>query len=230
MTIASKVRERIDHLGSNPAEIARRAGLARTFVSDLLAGKKKSVRGDGLIALASALECDPQYLTGDQPSPRAPRRPAEIHPLTDDVRVLGVCEAGVWRTPGSLPDLGTLPGCRDPRLADRTQVAFLARGNAAASVWIADGMMVCGIVPVDDGESDEGFAGAPLVVRQSRSGVGEETSIRVIEVGLRGARLISPDRDPMTPPIPYPTADRETRVEILAIVTKAVKLYGGWPN
>lgn len=69
-TLAERVRERLEALGINPFEAARRAGFERSFVNDLLIGRKKSVRGAALLRLATALGCDPAYLVGMQAAPR----------------------------------------------------------------------------------------------------------------------------------------------------------------
>lgn len=52
------VELRLTELGVNPFEAARRGGLERSFVNDLLIGRKKSVRGDNIGKLAAALEID----------------------------------------------------------------------------------------------------------------------------------------------------------------------------
>jgi transcriptional regulator with XRE-family HTH domain len=221
MSIADKVRERIEALDTNPAELARRAGLARTFVSDLLAGKKKSVRGEGLMALANALACDPEYLTGGQATPRAQKPKAR-----STVPVVGVCETGVWRPASKYTDLGEFPIQTDPRFPVQDQVAFLARGAGASEIGIADGTIVCGIKPPKDGTIPAEFAGAPLIVRQSRRGGGDsETSIRLIEVSLKGALLVAPSPEKV-PPIRFPSPSSEPEVTILAIVSSAVRVFG----
>lgn len=44
-------------------------------IRDILRSKSGTVRSDTLAALADALECDPEYLTGEQDSPRERRDP-----------------------------------------------------------------------------------------------------------------------------------------------------------
>jgi len=56
-----RVAQRLEKLKINQFEAARRAGLERNFVSDILAGRKKSIRGDNLSRLAKALQCPPEY-------------------------------------------------------------------------------------------------------------------------------------------------------------------------
>jgi transcriptional regulator with XRE-family HTH domain len=52
------IRRRLEALGINSFEAARRVGAQRTFVNDILSGRKQSVRGDNLRRLADALEMD----------------------------------------------------------------------------------------------------------------------------------------------------------------------------
>lgn len=56
------VKRRLEETGQNPFEAARRGNLERVFVSDIITGKKQSVRGANLEKLAKALLCDPADL------------------------------------------------------------------------------------------------------------------------------------------------------------------------
>lgn len=56
------VERRLAETGQNPFEAARRGGLDRYFVRDIITGKKQSVRGNNLDKLAQALLCDPADL------------------------------------------------------------------------------------------------------------------------------------------------------------------------
>lgn len=50
------VRERLASLERNPFEAARRGGMERGFINDILQGKKTSVRGESLAKVAKALD------------------------------------------------------------------------------------------------------------------------------------------------------------------------------
>lgn len=56
-----RVQQRLGDLGINPFEAARRGGLERNFINDILNEKKVSVRGDNLAKLARGLSCPPAY-------------------------------------------------------------------------------------------------------------------------------------------------------------------------
>lgn len=64
MDLKDTVRSRLDELGRSPFEAARRGGLQRHFVNDILAGKKRSVRGDNLARLAQGLDWTVEELLG----------------------------------------------------------------------------------------------------------------------------------------------------------------------
>ena len=54
--LARSVQARLNQLGRNPFEAARKGGLERSFINDILIGRKKSVRGDNIGRLATALD------------------------------------------------------------------------------------------------------------------------------------------------------------------------------
>jgi hypothetical protein len=56
------VSRRLDELGLGPVEAATRAGLERTYIRDIVQGKKLSVRTDKLESLARALQLDAKDL------------------------------------------------------------------------------------------------------------------------------------------------------------------------
>lgn len=74
--LADVVQERLDALGINAFEAARRMGEGtnRFFVNDILKGKKRSIRGDKLPLLAEALEMSVGELAtpGSSPPPLSP--------------------------------------------------------------------------------------------------------------------------------------------------------------
>jgi transcriptional regulator with XRE-family HTH domain len=85
MRIAGKMREK----GFAQADLVRRSGLSRVYISELLRGTKQSVKHAKLVALANSLEVSVIYLTeGARPSPfsHGPfrRRPTGVGSETPD--------------------------------------------------------------------------------------------------------------------------------------------------
>ncbi|SCM73452.1 putative phage repressor [uncultured Pleomorphomonas sp.] len=64
--LKSFVESRLALLGRSPADANRVGGFTRTFVNDILNGRKKNVRGDNLLALAKALDCSPEDILDAQ--------------------------------------------------------------------------------------------------------------------------------------------------------------------
>jgi hypothetical protein len=67
------VMERLKELNRNPFEAARLGGLDRSFVNDILIGRKRSVRGDNLERLARALDWDSGMLMDAARRSRSPK-------------------------------------------------------------------------------------------------------------------------------------------------------------
>jgi phage repressor protein C with HTH and peptisase S24 domain len=84
-TIGDRVRKRLDKLGLNPFEAARLGKLERTYISDLLDGRKKTVRTDKIPNLALALNTTVDWLTnGFGPEDVSePTKPAATVPEPD---------------------------------------------------------------------------------------------------------------------------------------------------
>ncbi|RUV84336.1 hypothetical protein EOA60_04540 [Mesorhizobium sp. M1A.F.Ca.IN.020.06.1.1] len=79
------VASRLNELGINPFEAARRGDLERSFVNDILIGKKHSVRTDKIGSLARALQIDPAELILSQSTPHGHRRPVAAVESVDTV-------------------------------------------------------------------------------------------------------------------------------------------------
>jgi transcriptional regulator with XRE-family HTH domain len=61
-SLRNLLRERLDQLGISQGELARRAGFNAQYISDILTGKKLSIRRDSVFKLALALEVSPLSL------------------------------------------------------------------------------------------------------------------------------------------------------------------------
>lgn len=110
-SLKSRVEGRLKALQLNPFEAARRAGLGRDFVNDIIGDRKRSVRGDNLAALATALECDVAYLAGEQAAPIG-------FPLTEasPINVRMEVAAGVWKDPVARSSFQQYPSLLSPDL------------------------------------------------------------------------------------------------------------------
>jgi transcriptional regulator with XRE-family HTH domain len=78
-TLADRVRERLETLGLSYKDVEDGLG-KRNMISDLIYGKKKSVRDDMLSKLAQVLKTTTRYLAGTTDNPALPK-PPEAQPV-----------------------------------------------------------------------------------------------------------------------------------------------------
>lgn len=177
--LRSRIRDRLDALGLNPFEAARRIPADRAFLNDLLIGKKDTIRQSHIPKVAAALECDPEYLLGAQDYPRRGRsEPIEAPaPTVEAVPLVGIAELGAWRLAGKGGPYQALPLSPDPRHPATAQVAYLLRGDYAAGMGATDGsiLLVVRGAPYRDGDA--------VIARRSRTGEdGPEEEITIRKV------------------------------------------------
>ncbi len=212
--LRSRVQSRLDALGINPFEAARRAGGERTFINDLLIGKKDSIRRSALPRVAEALDCDPEYLLGAQDAPRrghaAHAKSPETAPGT--APLVGIAEAGTWRLTGRAGPSPALPIAPDPRHPASAQVAYLVRGDHASAIGATDGAVVVGVTGANYRQGDV------VAVRRTRDlGEGREEEITIRRAN--GAWLECQNEDGSTSRVAAESA------EILARAISAYKVF-----
>lgn len=128
-----RVSQRLQELGLGPVQVAERTGLERTYLTDLLSGKKRSVNGqDRLQRLAKALRCTPGFLTGTKAAARLPA--SDRHGLV----LAGTVAEGVARPVPPAAALPNVPVQPDPRFPG-AQAVFAVQGHALASVGAPEG-------------------------------------------------------------------------------------------
>lgn len=67
--IIERIRARMSELGTNATQVAAMAGLGKTAVRDILAGKVKTPSVETLARIADVLKCTVAYLIGEQEGP-----------------------------------------------------------------------------------------------------------------------------------------------------------------
>lgn len=215
--LRSRVRERLDAKGLNPFEAARMAGLERSYVNDLLIGKKETIREKKLPALASILDCDPDYLTGAQDTPR--RSGAG----SGGMRMVGIVEAGAWRSASSfVTTAGAFPIDPDPRFPSEEQQAYRVRGDHAVGLGILDASILC--IATMAGLEAAGrklHDGDVVLVRQSNGGLSELTA-RVYREGREGVRLSARPASGAEEFADFKLPD----VEIVGLVLRSIRVFG----
>lgn len=90
-TLAERVRERMEAMGTNPTALARTIGRDKDFIRQLLSGKKRTISSDAVADLANVFGCEPSDLLGTMSS--------GLVPGTRETIIDGTIEAETWRRP-----------------------------------------------------------------------------------------------------------------------------------
>jgi transcriptional regulator with XRE-family HTH domain len=90
-TLAERVRERMEAMGTNPTALARTIGRDKDFIRQLLSGKKRTISSDAVADLARVFGCEPSDLLGTKSS--------GLVPGTRETVLDGTIEAETWRRP-----------------------------------------------------------------------------------------------------------------------------------
>lgn len=90
-TLADRIRERMEAMGTNPTALARLIGRDKDFIRQLLRGRKRTISSDAVSELARVFGCQTSDLlgtTGAGPLPGA-----------SEIVLDGTIEAETWRRP-----------------------------------------------------------------------------------------------------------------------------------
>ncbi|MEY4951806.1 MAG: hypothetical protein RL299_230 [Pseudomonadota bacterium] len=163
--IKDRVMARLAELRLKPSSLEIRAaleaeGFNKTYIYELVAGRKASIPQTKIPKLARVLGVTPDYLNGI----------ADTVPHSG-VRIVGICEAGAWREPGEMR-IDAPMIAPDSRVSVDRQVAYLVRGNHAENLGISDASIVVvgtGVIP---------RSGEIIVVERSRTDGTKETTIK----------------------------------------------------
>lgn len=117
--VPDRVKARLLDLKRTATDAARLGGLERTYIADLLQGRKTKVNARNLEKLAAALRCSPAYLTGRSASPGR-HKPKDL-PMVEGLPVVGAIGAEL----GELPAPAS-PVAADPRYVGMNQALYAA--------------------------------------------------------------------------------------------------------
>jgi hypothetical protein len=185
------VSERLQALNINAFEAARRGGFTRTFVNDIVTGRKKNVKGNQLASLAIALDTSPAFLLGENVDAGMPSAHAEVAANTSPlakVIVAGTVEAGAFREVEMADDFTqeVLFEPRDELFPRARMLAFDVAGdsmNALTPRPIFPGDRVICVAYADIEDRLPLRDGMTVVVERSRDGgMMREWSIKQIEL------------------------------------------------
>lgn len=188
MELKDIVEQRLEQLGKTAMQVTAQHGVERTFLRDIVEGRKKSVRGDNLPKLARILELDIAALSRGKLVPvdeAAPDERPATREVEHNVRVMGYIGAGAEIEPDfeQVPPEGLKQLSLPFPLPDGL-IAFEVKGESMLPFY-KDGHAV--IVWEDQKRPLEYFYGEDAVVRTSAG----RRYIKTIERGFNGVNLRS---------------------------------------
>jgi SOS-response transcriptional repressor LexA len=223
-SLRERVAERLAALDINAFEAARKAGLERGFINDILQGKKHSVRGHNLVALAEVLQCDVGYLAGSLATPRGFRMVTDA--AGGHLPLVGTVEAGTFREPDLDGPAMPVAIPTDPDYPATAQAAYRVAGDSMNIKGVEPGMVLA-TIDADAWVQKHGrIADGRLVVVKRIKGGNVETSIKELRRFEDRIELAPRSTNPKHRPIVIPPPDDET-VSIVAVVTRASVILGG---
>lgn len=226
------VSERLQALNINAFEAARRGGFTRTFVNDIVTGRKKNVKGNQLASLAIALETSPAFLLGENVDADTPSARSEVAANTSPlakVIVAGTVEAGAFREVEMADDFTqeVLFEPRDEMFPRARMLAFDVAGdsmNALTPRPIFPGDRVICVAYADIEDRLPLRDGMTVVVERSRDGgMMREWSIKQIELYEDRIEFHPRSLNPRHKPIVIerdPHSDDGTMISVIAVVRR----------
>jgi SOS-response transcriptional repressor LexA len=228
--IAERIDLRLADLGMSKAEAERRSKNYRGMIQQIGAGKARMPSGDRLNRLARTLECDVEYLLGEQPMPKRQRSGAMEIRVSSGICIVGKVEAGRFmliddeygRAEGALieaPRHHLFPGARHG--------AWIVEGDSMNEAGFQPGDHAIGVF-----WDEIGFApmnGMIVVAERIRdNGMMHELTLKEVEVTPEGYNLIprSSNKSHRTIALPKNFEDDTTTVRVVALIYQVVKKVG----
>lgn len=211
-SLQKRVRSRMDLLGLNPYQTAKRAELGDSFVRDILRGKTRSPNAENLAKLAAALETTSEWLMGKDGD-----EPVRVVPPVTGLEVCGSIQAGSWVDRSIIDDSHEreiIPVARDPRFLDCRQYALLVVGDSM-NLEFPEGTYVTCVDLVDSGLE---IKPGRMVHVERHNGPLVEVTLKVIGV-VDGELMLCPkSTNPKHQPIKL-DGDGGTEIIVRGIVT-----------
>jgi SOS-response transcriptional repressor LexA len=178
------VARRLEELGLGPVEAATKAGLERTYIRDIVEGKKRSIRSDKIEGLARALQMDPAELGGG----------ASVEPGFRLVPVMGYLQAGAFAETWewSEDQVYRVPVPDEPALKRVTLHAGELRGPSM-NRWRPEGTVIIYADAIDTGEVL--VPGKRYVIERERADGLREATVKKLWRDESGKLWLLPESD-----------------------------------
>lgn len=167
----ARIKERLDSLELPVTQVAKQAGLERSYLSDYLVKKKASISAAAIMEIARVLRCDVGYLYGEQEEFKLPK--------TRTLPLMGRVAAGTFVDPGTAEiPVQQSHLTADPRYPAKRQYVLKVEGDSMDLILPPGSIVHCvdwaytSQIPVD---------GMLVVVRQERAQL-YETTVKVLRI------------------------------------------------
>lgn len=217
-SLQKRVRIRMDMLGLNALQTAKKAGLGDSFVRDILRGKTRSPNAENLAKLAAALETTPDWFMSSGDQSTAPQ-PA-IVPVTG-LPVLGKIQAGNWVDRSIIDDSGEyeiIPVALDTRFAGFRQYALEVVGDSMDLKYPEGSFVTC----VDYADSGAALKPGRILHVERHNGSLIEVTLKAIEYVDGVLMLVPRSSNPRHQPIKF-EGDAGTEIIVKGVVIGSYK-------
>jgi hypothetical protein len=187
--LKQRIRERLEALDLNAFEAARTGGLERSFINDILSGRKSNIHTRNYIKLATVLRCTPEYLRGEIDFPGEAEKPEEFstETLAFGLPISGLIDPGAFRRRAE-PRNNIAPMSADPRFIAARQMVYEVRESATKHSVFRNTKTFLGSVDYEQYVKNYGpLQNNDLVIVETRLEAGSD----VIETSCREVIYIS---------------------------------------
>jgi SOS-response transcriptional repressor LexA len=211
-SLQKRLRIRMDMLGLNALQTAKKAGLGDSFVRDILRGRTRSPNAENLAKLADALDTTAEWFMSSG-SDEAPL--ARVKAITG-MEVVGSIQAGNWIDRSLIDDSEEheiIPVARDPRFPRAKQYALAVIGDSMDKEY-PEG---CYVTVVDYFDSGLSIKDGLIVHVERYNGSLVEMTLKAVET-IDGKKMLAPrSSNPRHVPLPL-DGDAGTEIVIKGVV------------
>lgn len=216
-SLQKRLKLRMDMMGMNAYQTAKKAGLGDSFVRDILRGKTKSPSSENLQKLASALDTEVDWflISGDD----KPSNPSGVGAPIDvtGLPVAGIIQAGTWLDLSLVDEdfeQEVIPVAADPRFPHARQYSLKVLGDSMDLEYPDGSYVSC----VEYFSSGLGMKLGLTVHVERHNGPLVEATLKVIEM-VDGKMMLSPrSSNPKHKPLAL-EGDGGTEIKICGVVT-----------
>ncbi|MCB5205040.1 LexA family transcriptional regulator [Neorhizobium sp. T786] len=216
-SLQKRLRTRMDMLGLNALQTAKKAGLGDSYVRDILRGKTRSPNVENIAKLASALDTTPDWFFTDSSEEQTVKRASTVIGLD----VIGKIQAGNWVDRSIIDEHAEheiIPVARDARFPHARQYALHVEGDSMDLEYPDGSYVTC----VDFWDSGVTIKDGHILHVERHNGPLVEMTLKAVET-INGVQMLAPrSSNPKHKPIKI-EGDVGTEILVRGIVTGSYK-------